>query len=133
MDTPLHDKSCLCHHENHQQALTGTWCTPELEKAVAIRYVILTIHEVWHFPQHLVGMFKGYVDVWLKLKTEASGWPSGCDTVEHRQAYIEAFKANEGIQLEYHKINHNPGLWSLAKMMLNSMWGKIVGVAGAKF
>ena len=34
LDQPLHDKTWLCHHEDDQRALTGTWCTPELDKAV---------------------------------------------------------------------------------------------------
>ena len=32
--------------------------------------------------------------------------------------------AFEGIQLKYDKIEHNAGLRTLAKMMLNPMWGK---------
>ena len=124
IDQPLHNKTCFCHHEDHQRALTGTWCTPEVEKAIKKGYTILTIHEIWHFAEHRVGLFKDYVNTWLKLKTEASGWPPGCTTIEQRQAYLAAFQAKEGIQLEYEKIKYNPGLRSLAKLMLNSMWGK---------
>jgi len=60
----------------------------------------------------------------LKIKQEASGWPAGVDTEEQKQAYIRAYYEQEGIQLEYDKIQKNPGLRTLAKMMLNSMWGK---------
>ena len=49
---------------------------PDLEKAVEKGYWIVRIHEVWHFPKTKVGLFKDYVDTWLKIKEEASGWPS---------------------------------------------------------
>ena len=45
-------------------------------------------------------------------------------TEEEKQSYIKDYFDHEGIQLEYDKIEKNPGLRTLAKMMLNSMWGK---------
>ena len=80
LDLPLHDKTWRCSHTPDQRALTGTWCTPELQKAVEKGYVLLTIHEVWHFPQSQQGLFAEYVNTWLKIKEEASGWPAGCTT-----------------------------------------------------
>ena len=58
--------------------LRGTWCTPELVKAVEKGYTRVKIHEVWHFPpeQHRTGLFADYVNTWLKLKQESAGWPS---------------------------------------------------------
>jgi len=80
---------------------------------------------VWHFDQTCEGIFQDYVITWLKIKQEASGWPSWVDDDEtKRQQYICEYYEHEGIQLEYDKIEHNPGLHTLAKMMLNSMWGK---------
>ena len=32
-------------------------------------------HEVWHFPETCKGLFQDYVNTWLKIKQEASGWP----------------------------------------------------------
>ena len=65
------------------------------------------------------------VNTWLKIKQEASGWPDWVgDDETKRQQYIRDYYQNEGIQLDYDKIEHNPGLRALAKMMLNSMWGK---------
>ena len=69
-------------------------------------------------------LFQSYVDTWLKIKVEASGWPTSRDTEDQRQAYIADFYVKEGIALDYDKIEHNPGLRPLAKMLLNSMWGK---------
>ena len=70
-------------------------------------------------------MFSSYVDTFLKIKQEASGWPDwvGDDEAKRRQ-YIEDYRTKEGITPEADKIQKNPGHRSLAKMMLNSFWGK---------
>ena len=119
------ERSAQCAHSDEQRALTGTWCSPELQKAVALGYEIQYLYEVWQFDQTCEGLFQDYVNTWLKIKQEASGWPSwvGDDEIE-RQQYIREYYEHEGIQLEYDKIEHNAGLRTLAKMMLNSMWGK---------
>ena len=105
-------------------ATTNTWCMPQLEKAEEMGYVIQTIHEVWHFRETRVRLFEDYVNTWLKLKTEASGWSAWCDMEEKKQPHMTQFQEKEGIVLEYEKIAVIPGQWALAKLMLNSMWGK---------
>lgn len=52
--------------------LTGTWCSPEIMKVLAMGYRLILIHEVWHFPESQTGLFEGYVNTWLKLKQESS-------------------------------------------------------------
>jgi hypothetical protein len=58
------------------------------------------------------------------MKQEVSGWPSWCTTEEHRHKYIQDYFDKEGILLDNSKIEKNPGLRSLAKLMLNSCWEK---------
>ena len=118
------ERCAECVHTDHQRALFGTWCSPELSKAVDLGYEIQYIYEVWHFDETCEGLFKDYVNTWLKIKQEASGWPEGVDTDEAKQRYIEEYYQHEGIKLDYDKIQKNPSLRTLAKMMLNSMWGK---------
>lgn len=125
MTKPMLERSHICNHTNQQRQITGTWCTPELEKAVQKGYTILKIHEVWHFSKTEVGLFGNYVNTWLKIKEEASGWPPhvGNDpTMQHQ--HLADYKTREGIKRDPAKIQKNPGLRTLAKMMLNSMWGK---------
>ena len=124
MAKPLLDRSYHCPHPDEERALTSTWCSPELEKAVDLGYQVLYIYEVWHFQETCEGLFRDYVNTWLKIKQEASGWPEDNMTEQQKQTYINDYFEHEGIQLEYHKIQKNPGLRILAKMMLNSMWGK---------
>ena len=107
-----------------QRVLTGTWCSPELSKAVELGYQVQYIYEVWHFDETCQGLFEDYVNTWLKIKQEASGWPEENMTEQDKQTYIDNYFQQEGIRLEYDKIEKNPGLRTLAKMMFNSMWGK---------
>ena len=55
---------------------------------------------------------------------QASGFPPECDTDEKKGQYIVDYAAKEGTQLDPRQIVKNPGLRALAKLMLNSFWGK---------
>ena len=80
---------------------------------------------MWHFPVHTDELFKEYVNTFLKIKQEASGYPKDCVTDEQKQRYIDEYYEHEGIRLDPEKIEYNPGLRSLAKLMLNSLWGML--------
>ena len=110
-----------CPHSDAHRMLRGTWCTPEIEKAIEKGYTLVKIHEVWHFAsqQRRTGLFKEYVNTWLKLKQEASGWPSWCETVEQKREYILNYQEREGIRLDIASIGKNPGRKATAKLMLN--------------
>ena len=43
---------------------------------------------------------------------------------QQKQWYVNDIFENQGIQLDPAKISYNPGLHALAKLMLNSFWGK---------
>ncbi len=114
-----------CTHTDAERTITGTWCHVELLKAMEKGYEIVRLYEVWHFPEQSDELFKDYVDTFLKTKQEASGYPKECVTPEQRELYVSEYLEHEGIELDPDKIAHNPGLRSLAKLMLNSFWGKL--------
>ena len=90
-------------------------------------YQIIHIHEVCNFPesQQKKGLFADNVNTWLKIKEEPSGWPEYVGNDPHQQQeHVANYCAKEKIQLDPAKIEKNQGLRTLAKMMLNSMWGK---------
>ena len=121
----LNERTQFCCHDEHERALTGTWCTPELMEAKRQGYVILQLIEVWHFPKTSTQLFKKYVNTFLKLKQEASGWPAEVEhDPEKQRDYINNYLLHEGVELEASNIMKNPGKRSVAKMMLNSFWGK---------
>ena len=123
---PMLERSYVCCHSDGQRALRGTWCTPEIVKAVEMGYRVLKIHEVWHFPsdQRREGLFADYVDTWLKIKQEASGWPRWCRTDAQKDQFVRQYEEHEGIRLDRDLIEKNPGRKATAKLMLNSFWGK---------
>ena len=59
-----------CQHRNRERAIHGTWVSLELEKALEKGCHLLKIDEVWHFPEHRDGLFKDYIDTFLKIKQE---------------------------------------------------------------
>ena len=111
----LLQRSKKCPHSAEERSLTGTW-----KKG----YVIVYIYEVWHLKEQSNELFHPYIKTFMKIKQEASGWPAECDTEEKKRNYLQEYKEHEGIQLDYNKVEKNPGLRSLAKLMLNSFWGK---------
>ena len=113
-----------CHCTNDERAFIGTWCTPEILEALNQGYEILKIYEVYHWDERKKGLFAEYIDAFLKIKQEASGWPSWCQTEADKTTYIDQYKAHENINLDHNSIKKNPGLRSLAKLCLNSFWGK---------
>ena len=127
IDQPLHQREWICHHTPEQRQLTGTWCTLEVEKALEKGYTLVQIHEVWDFPDRpdqRQGLFANYVNTWLKLKEEASGYPKNCVTPQQKRQHVEDYHAREGIRLDPNHIAYNGGKRAVAKLMLNSMWGK---------
>ena len=113
-----------CTHSDEEHALIGTWVSLEIDKALEKGYQVMEIYEVWHFPSSSSDLFKDYINTFLKIKQEASGWPSHCTTEESKQKYIQDYYIHEGILLDYNLIVYNPGLRRLAKLMLNSFGGK---------
>lgn len=70
------------------------------------------------------GLFTGYINTFLQLKQEATGWPSECVDDEAKDRYLREYEETEGVVLEKHNIAQNPGLRSVAKLCLNSFWEK---------
>ncbi|KAH7698177.1 hypothetical protein AAVH_34734, partial [Aphelenchoides avenae] len=60
----------------------------------------------------------------MRLKTEASGYPPGVVTDEQKRQYVEDVERSEGIKLNPANIRKNPGLRYIAKLCLNSLWGR---------
>ena len=116
-----------CHHAN-DRAFVGTWVTDEVKKAIDKGYKVLDVYEVWHFNEisrynpttMMGGLFTQYVNTFLKLKQEASGWPEWVKCEADKFQYIESYYQKEGIRLAYNNIHKNPGMRALAKLMLNS-------------
>ena len=126
------DPHMRCTHlQEEDRSFTGTWVTIELFEALDRGYKLLDVYEVWHFSETTQydkasgegGIFAGYIDTFLRIKQESSGYPDWCmneqDKIKFKQDYFEA----EGIRLE--NVEKNKGMRAIAKIMLNSLWGKL--------
>lgn len=102
----------------------GVWSTIELYKAIDMGYKIKDVYKIMYFDDTIDDLFKPYVSKFLKIKQEASGYPDWVENEEDKDKYILQYKTEQGIQLEKEKIEFNPGLRAIAKLCLNSLWGK---------
>ena len=81
---------CACTEQNEEcscsdveRIFTGTYCTPEIEVAINEGYEIVQAHKVLHWKETEMydpytkegGLFTGYINTFLKLKQQASGFP----------------------------------------------------------
>ena len=62
--------------------------------------------------------------MFLCIKTQASRYPDSVCSLQQRQQYIEEYASNEGVILDPKLIERNPGLHNIAKLALNSFYGK---------
>lgn len=121
-----------CQHSDEQRQLWGTWTTLELYKALELDYKLIRVFEVYHYEEWSqfdgvnddTGLFTKYINAFLKIKQEASGWPKWVKTDADKNEYVRLYEVNEGIKLDKGKIKRNEALRSLAKLGLNSFWGK---------
>lgn len=113
-----------CRHSEEQRMLSGTWCSIEVQAALEKGYRLGRVHEVWHFKRTTTQLFSPYINMFLRDKQEASGYPEWCTSQDAKQKYIDDYYVHEGIRLRPHMIEVNPARRQLAKLCLNSLWGK---------
>ena len=92
-----------CTHFDCERAIQATWCSVQLEKALERGYQVLQLHEVWHFSESTDELFRDYVNTFLKIKEEASGYPKSYVTEEQKQQYIEEYFERERIYYRKHR------------------------------
>lgn len=83
-------------YRDGQRAITGTWVTDEVKMAMKKGYILDTMLEVWHYnniqqydPQSKsCSIFTVYINTFLKMKQEASGWSAWVKTENDIRRYI---------------------------------------------
>lgn len=117
--------------------MTGTWTTVDLEYALACGYKILEVYDSVWFKSKRDDIFRNFVATFFKLKTEASGLkdiPPNMTLDEYAAQFETQFP---GYTLDKAYIQalgneRNEGLRFIAKLCLNSLWGKY-GLNQAKY
>ncbi|XP_065218772.1 uncharacterized protein LOC135844487 [Planococcus citri] len=120
-----------CHHTGEQRQFIGTYTCLELRKAVQKGYQLKQIYEVWSYKSTQYdkntkkgGLFSEYIDLFSTIKQKSSGYPPNVRTDEDKKKFVKELYDREGITLKVDEIQSNPGLRSLSKLCLNSLWGK---------
>ncbi|XP_065224228.1 uncharacterized protein LOC135848277 [Planococcus citri] len=100
-------------------------------KAVQKGYQLKQIYEVWSYKSTQYdkntkkgGLFSEYIDLFSTIKQKSSGYPPNVRTDEDKKKFVKELYDREGITLKVDEIQSNPGLRSLSKLCLNSLWGK---------
>jgi hypothetical protein len=95
--------------------------------AVVRGYRVLKIYEFYEYEvtqydpkSGEVGHFVQYIDTFLKLKAEASGYPGWVQCPEDQDRYVEYFRESEGVGLHKTMIQKNATKMVLVKFCLNS-------------
>ena len=104
-----------CTHSDSERAITGFWTTAELNKALEKGYKIVQIFEVLQFNNTGTDLWKAYIRKFMKIKLETS--PFTGDENEYREIARQF-----GVELG--EFEENSGLRFIAKICLNSLWGK---------
>ena len=114
-----------CKHNDEQRCLINTYTLVELKEALKRGYKILWITQILTYKETAENPYKDYVDLFLKIKQEASGWPEWVKTEHDEDTYLDQYFEREGIKLDKKNIKFNAGLRFIAKIFLNSSWGKL--------
>jgi hypothetical protein len=84
-------------------------------------------YEVTKYDPHTCkeGLFSDYINTFLKLKNEASGYPTWVRNPEGEERYVQTFNTIDGLLLVSDAIRPNAAKHGLAKLFLNSLLWKI--------
>ncbi len=130
--TEMNAATNCAHDDPTEREFDGTWVVDELRKAVSLGYKVTRIEEIWQYnvtrydpATRQGGHFAEFINTFLKIKQEASGPPAECNGDERLiEQFIAQYESVEGISLNRDELQFNSGLRCLAKLLLNSFWGK---------
>ena len=124
----------LCTHTDEERSWIGVYTTSELYLALSKNYEIVKTYEILHWSSenrsvynretNTHGIFSEFVDRYLTLKVQSSGFPDHVDTDDKKDEYIADYKKHEGIDIQKEEVKNNKGLREVAKLMLNALWGR---------
>lgn len=95
----------------------------ELQHALENGYALKHVYE-YHEYEKSTELFKSYLQQYLTVKITNSGIPGYIKTDEDWEAFAKFHEEELGIHLLKEEMCKNAGKKQLAKLMLNSLWGK---------
>lgn len=113
--------------------MEGCWFTEEVYLAMENGYVVEEIYEVYHWNayQRSDQYLRGYVGFFLRMKQESEGWKklgasSDTPSPEEQEQIADALYIQNGhlARIRPSFVKLDPVMRALAKLFLNSLWGK---------
>lgn len=113
--------------------MEGCWGTEEIYLAMQNGYIVEEIFELYFWDERNYSNlhFAAYVNYFFQLKQEAEGWKklggsSENPSIEEQNELVERLYQQNGnlARIRPEKVKKNAVLRSLAKLYLNSLWGK---------
>ena len=111
----------------------GCWGTEELRVALSQGYEMLEVYEVYHWPpeRRSCDLFAPFIAFFLKQKQQCEGWKklgASCEdpSEEEKDEVVERLYHANGClgRIDKTQVKINPVGRQLAKIQLNSTWGK---------
>jgi hypothetical protein len=106
------NKQCI--HTDEQRSWTSTITSIELKEALRQRYRVTRCYRIWSYKQTAV-LFREYVKTFMKMKIEASGFPSNIKTDEEKLQWEEEYKKRLDIDIMLDSVALNPGFRHMSK------------------
>lgn len=132
----------VCRHSQDEHCFVVTLPHIEVNEALDNGYIVREVFRVWEFKDFDSSLFTKYVRTFMRLKIQASGWPTNVKTDDQRKEYLAEIERTEGIVIDPKDVCFNPGLRYakkkffsinyiiffryIAKLCLNSLWGSFV-------
>ena len=113
-----------CKHSEKNRQFVSTCTHIELNEALDVGYRVKRIFHVLEYEQFDDEIFKGYVREFFKIKLKASGFDKEFDTIKKQDQFLNECEELFGIKVKREDVQFNAALRTLAKICLNSLWGR---------
>lgn len=110
-----------CPHTEEERAFTTTLTSIELKEALLHGYRVSHIYRAWNYDEWSEDLFRGYVQMLMKLKIESSDFPPGVISNENKKAFAAEYKKELGIDVDIHKIKLNTGMRFISVWLVNNL------------
>ena len=117
-------KDYNCRHSEEQRQFVSTCTHIELNEALKVGYRVKRLYRVLKYDNFDDTIFKNYVREFFKIKLEASGFDSEFDTEEKQNLFLKECFELFAVEVEKGNMKYNAALRTLAKICLNSLWGR---------
>jgi hypothetical protein len=87
-EAPVINGPIKCTHSEEERSWTTTITSLELRAALNEGYKVTRCYRVWKYTQ-FDNLFKEYVQIFMKMKIESSGFPNHIQTIEEKEEWAK--------------------------------------------